>query len=276
MENIFNSNSNKIGNNYESTLRAFVGKNGNYFINQFKNIESSNKVNYSWIWLIGGFWLLYRKMYTYFILSLIPIVNIFICINMIINSNKIYYKFVCKKIEKDGLTGKDITNEEKELAIAKKHGGTSYVGIIVFLLTTVLLTAILYGSIIAIFSSYTNDYTEDAYSDSDYSEEVNNESEDLISIVYNCYFDYFSEEETVGEAFDGFFTNTEWSVNIENGINYIYFFGTAIDDDNELIGIGVIFTVNDDDSVEITEAYIGDEKVDEKDIQGFFEVIFDN
>ncbi len=288
MEYINNDNSVKIGANYESTLRVYIGKNNDYFIKQFISVEDSNKTSYSWIWLIGGLWLLYRKMYTYFILSLIPIVNIFIYINLIINSNKIYYKSVCKKIEKDGLTGKDIANQEIELEKAKKHGGTSYIGIIVFLVITVVITIILYGSVIAMFSSF-YDHSDDTYGDLDYSEDINSESEDLdhskditdepedlVSSVYNTYFTYYSEDETIGEAFDNFFTNIEWIENTDDGLNCVNFFGTTTAFGDEPLGVGVMFLIYNDGSIALTNVYLGSEELDESEVSEFLEIIYSN
>ena len=143
----------KIGENYESTLRAYIGKNSDYYINQFKNIEENNKANVNWTWLVGNFWLLYRKMFAYFFLTLIPIVNIYFVINLIFNSNKIYYKFICKKIEKDGMNNKDIKNYEDNIPLAKKHGGISYVGIIISLTISIAIPIILVNSIISYISS---------------------------------------------------------------------------------------------------------------------------
>ncbi len=207
MENIFYSNSNKIGNNYESTLRAYVGKNSDYFINQFKNIESSNKANYSWIWFIGGLWLLYRKMYSYFILSLIPIVNIFIYINLIFNSNKIYYKSICKKIEKDGLTSKDIANQEIELAKAKKHGGTSYVGIIVFLVITVLITIILYVSIFSMFSTLY--YFNNIDSLDDKCSNINDESSFIANSIVSSIEYWIGDNAVTQDSYNFILNNKE-------------------------------------------------------------------
>lgn len=287
MEDIYKSESpEKIGLNYESTLRAYIGKNSDYYIEQFKRIENGEKVNFNWVgFFIGGAWLIYRKMYSYFfLLILIPIYNLFLIIKVIFKTNKIYYKALCKKIEKDSLTGKDIKNQESRIKIAKRHGGTNLVGGIIFLVI-VIGSAIF--SLILNFNNNTNDYY-DSFSNSyindvtDYSinqENVNsNQMDELVNMVYNSYFTYYSEEETIGEAFDSFFVNTHWESNIVNDISYVNFFGTIINPNNNqpLGAAGAMFQLLEDDSFELIEAYFCDEKLVGDDINEFLEMIYNN
>jgi len=186
------ASSEKIGENYESTLRAYVGKNSDYYISQFKNIETNKKANVNWTWLIGGFWLLYRKMYAYFFLTLIPIANIFFLMNLIVNSNKIYYKFICKKVEMDGMMGKDIEHHEDNISLAKKHGGISYVGIVVSLVISILIPLALYISIMAYISSLNNDefYSYNDLTGFEYGGIVEDNVEDDMS--FNILYNYVS------------------------------------------------------------------------------------
>lgn len=201
MEDIYKSESpEKIGQNYESTLRAYIGKNSDYYIEQLKRIENGEKVNFNWVgFFIGGAWLIYRKMYSYFfLLMLVPVYNIILIINLIFKTNKIYYKALCKKIENDKLTGKDINNQENVIEIAKKHGGTNFVGVIV------LLVLAIGSAIFSLMLSLNNDTNNYYYSssnslinnDTDYSvnqENVNsNQMDELVSMVYNSYFTYYS------------------------------------------------------------------------------------
>ncbi len=287
MEDIYKSESpEKIGHNYESTLRAYIGNNSDYYIEQFKRIENGEKVNFNWVgFFIGGAWLIYRKMYSYFfLLMLVPVYNIFLIINLIFKTNKIYYKALCKKIENDKLKGKDINNQESEIEIAKKHGGTNLVGVIILL---VLAIGLAIFSLMLSFNNDTNDYYDSSSNsfindDTDYSvnqENVNsNQMDELVSMVYNSYFTYYSEDETIGEAFDSFFVNTQWESNIEKGFEYVFFYGTIINPNNNqpLGAAGAIFQLLEDDSFELIEAYFGDEKLVGDDINEFLEIIYNN
>lgn len=287
MEDIYKSESpEKIGQNYESTFRAYIGKNSDYYIEQFKRIESGEKVNFNWVgFFIGGAWLLYRKMYSYFfLLMLVPVYNIILITNLIFKTNKIYYKALCKKIENDKLTGKDITNQENEIEIAKKHGGTNLVGVIIFL---VLLIGSAIFSLMLSFNNGTNDYSESSSNsfindETDYyvnpESDAINQSDDLVNMVYNSYFTYYSEDETIGEAFDSFFINTQWESNIVNDISYVNFFGTIINPNNNqpLGAAGAMFQLLEDDNFELMEAYFGDEKLVGEDINEFLEIIYNN
>jgi hypothetical protein len=287
MEDIYKSESpEKIGQNYESTLRAYIGKNSDYYIEQFKRIENGEKVNFNWVgFFIGGAWLIYRKMYSYFfLLMLVPVYNIILIINLIFKTNKIYYKALCKKIENDKLTGKDINNQENVIEIAKKHGGTNFVGVIVLL---VLAIGSAIFSLMLSLNNDTNNYYDSSSNslinnDTDYSvnqENVNsNQMDELVSMVYNSYFTYYSEEETIGEAFDNFFINTQWELNIVNDISYVNFFGTIINPNNNqpLGAAGAMFQLLDDDSFELIEAYFGDEELVGDDIDEFLEIIYNN
>lgn len=286
MDDIYKSESpEKIGLNYESTLRAYIGNNSDYYIEQFKRIESGEKVSFNWVgFFIGGAWLIYRKMYSYFfLLMLVPIYNILLIINLIFKTNKIYYKTLCKKIENDKLTGKDINNQESEMGIAKKHGGTNLVGVIILL---VLAIGSAIFSLMLSFDNDTYDYDKSSNSyindETDYSvdqENVNsNQMDDLVNMVYNGHLTYYSEDETIGEAFDSFFVNTQWESNIENGFEYVFFYGTIINPNNNqpLGAAGAIFQLLEDDSFELIEAYFGDEKLVGDDINEFLEIIYNN
>jgi hypothetical protein len=205
----------KIGENYESTLKHYIGNNSDYYLEHFKSIEANNKASINWTWLISGLWLLYRKMYTYFFLTLIPIVNIYFLINLIFNSNKIYYNFICKKIEKNGMTGKDIENQQDNISIAKKHGGTSYVGIAVFIAIGILVPTILSSIMLSYISSLDDDlYSYNDFSDNrndDFSKNKTKDNTNKNNQNYDVYIDLvrhgydFSETRKIGESFDSFF-----------------------------------------------------------------------
>ncbi len=153
----------KIGENYESTLRAYIVENDDYYISQFKSIETNKKANVNWTWLIGGLWLLYRRMYAYFFLTLIPIANIYFLINLMINSNKVYYEFICKKIKKDGMTGRNIENQDHNISLARKHGGTSPNGIALLIAISLIIPIVIYTIIMSYFSSFDIDDISSGY-----------------------------------------------------------------------------------------------------------------
>ncbi len=99
-----------------------------------------------------------------------------------------------------------------------------------------------------------------------------------VNAVYDSYFTYCSEEETVGEAFDSFFINTQWESNVENGYEYVYFYGTVVNPNNNQHwgAVGPIFQIYDDDSMELIEAHFGNDTLVGDDIDGFLEIIYNN
>nr|WP_312577702.1 hypothetical protein [Sedimentibacter sp.] len=110
-----------------------------------------------------------------------------------------------------------------------------------------------------------------------YDDPISDETDDLVYMVYNSYFDYYSEDETIGEAFDSFFTNAKWETNIVNGYNCVNFFGTLVDSNNTPLGaVGAIFQLSLDDSFELIEVYIGDEKINESEINDFLDLVYSN
>ncbi|MBE6906962.1 MAG: DUF5067 domain-containing protein [Ruminococcaceae bacterium] len=119
-----------IGQNYESTLRAFVGPNADYYLHEFRKIEHGEKTGITWRGLLGGLALLYRKMvkdyFLIFLIGLIPIAGIFLLIPRLFKMNKLYYTYVNRKLAENGLTGVDIEQAGTSAASkAQTLGGTS-------------------------------------------------------------------------------------------------------------------------------------------------------
>ncbi|WP_457622140.1 DUF2628 domain-containing protein [Persephonella sp.] len=131
-------NSTKIS---EEELRAFIGKNSEYYIDKFKKFEEGKSISWNWsAFLFGVLWMFYRKMYVYGLIALavIFIINVFIAalgINQVISTgislwlwigfgmfgNYIYYIFVKNKIKKI----KENTRSDNILEILSKKGGVN-------------------------------------------------------------------------------------------------------------------------------------------------------
>ncbi len=86
---------------------AFVGKNADKYISKFKKFNRRGTDNFvaTWHWPVffaGFWWMLYRKLYLwallYFVLLLIPCVDVVACIAFAITSNYIYYKHSKNKL----------------------------------------------------------------------------------------------------------------------------------------------------------------------------------
>lgn len=88
-------------------IRAFVGANSHYYLQQFSafTITGTEKFRMTWNWSCFGFtfiWMLYRKMYVQslitFIIFCIPGLNIILHVVAGIVGNYIYYRHVKDKI----------------------------------------------------------------------------------------------------------------------------------------------------------------------------------
>lgn len=88
-------------------VRAFVGKNAEYYIGNFNKFTATGIETFAatWNWSAFGFtfiWMLYRKMYLQsaitFLIFLLPGVNIFLHIAVGIVANYFYFRHVANKI----------------------------------------------------------------------------------------------------------------------------------------------------------------------------------
>jgi len=91
----------------DAEFTAFVAKNTDKYISEFKNfnVGGNNKFKATWNWsafLFPFFWALYRKLYAWalitFILIIIPCVGPVVMIVFGITGNYIYYRYAKKKI----------------------------------------------------------------------------------------------------------------------------------------------------------------------------------
>lgn len=91
----------------DTELRTFIGKNYDYYANEFKKFTVTGKEEFAptWNWSAFAFtfvWMLYRKMYWQsaitFLIFCVPGVNLLLHIAVGIVSNYLYYRQVMGKI----------------------------------------------------------------------------------------------------------------------------------------------------------------------------------
>jgi len=91
----------------EDELAAFIGANAQKYLLKFRkfSVNGFDRFSATWHWpafLVGFWWLLYRKMYlwafVYFILLMIPYANVVAWISLPILGNYLYYKYAKRKI----------------------------------------------------------------------------------------------------------------------------------------------------------------------------------
>lgn len=91
----------------DAELRAFIGKNSDYYTTQFQKFTVTGREEFAptWNWSAFGFtfvWMLYRKMYwqsaVAFLIFCVPGVNLLLHIAVGIVSNYLYYRHVMGKI----------------------------------------------------------------------------------------------------------------------------------------------------------------------------------
>jgi len=134
----------------EDIIRAFLQKNADYYLLQWKLMAKLNK-KISWNWaafLFTHLWLLYRKMYFYFfvfavinLLSIIPIVGLFIAIAISVGvgiyGNYLYGKFTYRKLLKLKLA---VGDDKEALKLLAMHvGGTSILAVSIALILYLML-----------------------------------------------------------------------------------------------------------------------------------------
>ena len=144
----------------EEIIRAFVQKNSDYYLLKWKLMaETFSKTSWNWAsFLLGMWWLVYRKMYLYafllFLITLITwipilgwIVALVIWVSMGLFGNYIYGQYVYKKLKELSLIAK--SNDELRM-LAMQKGGTSILAVVVlivlFLILEFILVAISVGS----------------------------------------------------------------------------------------------------------------------------------
>lgn len=123
---------------------AFIGKNTYTYVNKFKkfNIGGIDNFAATWHWpafLVGFWWMLYRKLYLWalldFVLSLIPYVNIVAWIAFGITANYIYYKHSKKKLLEIKMIQQ---SPEMQRNMAIITGGTNNVPVIIGIIIAII------------------------------------------------------------------------------------------------------------------------------------------
>ena len=111
--------------------------------------------------------------------------------------------------------------------------------------------------------------------DNNNSQIQNTTEDDISSVVYNGYLSQFNNEYTIGEAFDGFFTKTEWRSYESVGSSYVQCLGTLKDNTtNENSEIIITFTVYDDNTFDLADMQIDGEETSDFDKITVFSAIY--
>ena len=164
MSQDINENSSELSmNGYrEDVIRAFVGKNADYYINKWKSAkEPAKRAGWNWAgFFVGLFWMGYRRMYKilFMILGLfilIDIIQLFVSFDLSRgvsigisavaggSGNSLYYNHMNQKIK--SLSPNSSSDDElKELA--KTAGGATWKGVGITLLlfiAYIIVTSIL-------------------------------------------------------------------------------------------------------------------------------------
>jgi hypothetical protein len=124
----------------ENEFAAFIGSKAQKYLLKFRNfsIDGIDRFSATWHWpafLVGFWWLLYRKIYlwafVYLILLFIPYVNVASWITLAVSGNYLYYRYSKETI----LRIKISEHSEDILKILSERGGINkwvpVVGIIV-------------------------------------------------------------------------------------------------------------------------------------------------
>jgi hypothetical protein len=93
----------------EEEILAFIGGDAEKYLLKFRKFSADgiDRFSATWHWpafLVGFWWLLYRKMYLwalgYFIMLIIPYANIAAWITLAISGNYLYYRYVKGEIQR--------------------------------------------------------------------------------------------------------------------------------------------------------------------------------
>ena len=88
-------------------LEAYIGPKAEKYMNTFKHFKGSGRTRFklTWHWpaaLVGFWWLLYRKLYLWafvaFVLTSIPLANLFAIIGFGLGGNYLYFRQASRKI----------------------------------------------------------------------------------------------------------------------------------------------------------------------------------
>jgi hypothetical protein len=134
----------------EETIREFVGKNADYYLNKWKLMAASgSKVSWNWAaFCFEVLWMAYRKMYLYaltvMLLSFVPVIgsifSLIFWIGIGIFGNYLYGKFTYRKLSvlRSAFTDDELFKQE-----VIKSGGTSILGVFLFIILALLLALLI-------------------------------------------------------------------------------------------------------------------------------------
>lgn len=138
-------------------IRAFVGTNSYYYIQQFSKFTITGREKFcaTWNWSCFGFtflWFLYRKMYLLAILTFVvfclPGINIILHIGAGIVGNYLYYRHVKDKI----LEIRATQSSQNYVPVLQEMGGINRwvitIGIVISIFTAIMF-AVFFSAIIA-------------------------------------------------------------------------------------------------------------------------------
>ena len=137
----------------EEIIKAYVQKNSEYYLLKWRLMaETYSKTSWNWAaFLLGGWWMVYRKMYLYTFLLLLSslitwipilgwIVGLAIWIGIGLFGNYIYGQHVYKKLKELSLIAK---NEEELRTLALQKGGTSVIAVIILIVLVLIFEILL-------------------------------------------------------------------------------------------------------------------------------------
>jgi hypothetical protein len=139
----------------EDEFAAFIGANAQKYLLKFRkfSVEGIDLFSATWHWpafLVGFWWLLYRKMYlwafVFFILLIIPYANVAAWITLPITGNYLYYRYAKGEI----LRVKTLQSSGDILKTLSELGGTNnWVPVIGIVVSSVAFLMFILGLILS-------------------------------------------------------------------------------------------------------------------------------
>ena len=167
MLNLDPANTINADNICSDDIRAFVGGNAHYYIQQFSKftITGREKFCVTWNWSCFGFtfvWFLYRKMYALAVISFvvfcIPGVNFLLHIGIGMIGNYLYYRHVKGKI----IDTRATQSAQNYIPVLQELGGVNKwvisLGFIICIIMTILF-ALFFSTMIAFMGQHISNIT---------------------------------------------------------------------------------------------------------------------
>ncbi|OGW41988.1 MAG: hypothetical protein A2010_02655 [Nitrospirae bacterium GWD2_57_9] len=144
----------------EEELALFVGKNSDKYLHKFRSFNRNGADSFAltWHWpafLVGFWWLLYRKLYLWAVLDLvlgfIPYLGIIMMFVFGLTGNYLYYSHARKKLQEINAAPGSDTIRTASIARA---GGVNNVAVVLAPILVIFIAGILAAIAIPQFSSY--------------------------------------------------------------------------------------------------------------------------